>query len=200
MDESSTPIACGEAQFVFAYGSLVSPPGAPPGRRWSAHGFVADLLGFRRAWGVAMDNRRDLPGYKYYTGMDGARPAVFVTFLDVRPSVQPGAAVNGLCLPVDGERLAVLDRRERNYKRIDVSGRIRVDGAAGVRVWTYVGSAGGRERLRRGLAAGTAVIDANYLTGVRDGFTRLGGDEHQACAESLDPGELPVVRLRRHPL
>jgi cation transport regulator ChaC len=199
MDESSTLIGGDEAQFVFAYGSLVSPPGARPGRRWSPHGFVADLLGFRRAWGVAMDNRRTLPGYKYYTDTAGRRPEVFVTFLDVRPAVHP-AAVNGVCLPVDGERLAVLDRRERNYERIDVSGRIRVDGAAGMRVWTYVGSAGGRERLRRGLAAGTAVIDANYLAGVRDGFTRLGGDEHQACAQSLDPGALPVVPLRRHPL
>jgi cation transport regulator ChaC len=187
-------------QFVFAYGSLVGPPDLTPGRGWSAHGFVADLLGFRRAWGVAMDNRRDLPGYKYYTDTRGRRPEVFVTFLDVRPSPEPGAAVNGLCLPVDAARLAALDRRERNYERIDVSDRIRVDGRDGARVWTYVGTAAGRERLRSGLAAGTAVIDANYLAGVRDGFLRLGGDEHRACAGSLDPGGLPVVPLRRHEL
>jgi hypothetical protein len=197
LDERSTPTGPCENHFVFAYGSLVSPPGLTPGRGWSAHGFVADLLGFRRAWGVAMDNRRDLPGYKYYTDPRGRRPEVFVTFLDVRASSQPGAAVNGMCLPVDAARLVALDRRERNYERIDVSDR--VPGADGVRVWTYVGSAAGRERLRTGVAAGTAVIDANYLTGVRDGFMRLGGAEHRACAGSLDPG-LPVVPLRRHEL
>lgn len=185
---------------MFAYGSLVSPPGRIPGRRWSAHGFVADLVGFRRAWGVAMDNRRDLPGYKYYTDARGRRPPVFVAFLDVRPSARAGETVNGLCLPVDDAFLAALDRRERNYDRIDVSDRVRVDGVDGVRVWTYAGSAEGRGRLRSGLAAGTAVIDAHYLQDVANGFARLGEGEHRACARSLDPGALPVIPLQRHEL
>ena len=42
----------------------------------SADGFVCDLHGYRRQWGVAMDNRRDLPGYKHYTDEFGLRPAV----------------------------------------------------------------------------------------------------------------------------
>jgi len=200
VDESSTLSGGAIAQFVFAYGSLVTPPGAALRRRWSADGFVADLLGFQRVWGVAMDNRRDLPGYKYYTDTGGRRPEVFVTFLDVRRSPDAGARVNGLCLPVDDARLAALDRRERNYERIDVSEVVSVDGADGIRVWTYAGSAAGRERLRSGVAAGTAVIDANYLDGVRDGFALLGEPEHRACAGSLDPGGLPVVALRRHEL
>ena len=190
----------GSPQFVFAYGSLVTPPGLAPRRSWSAHGFVADLFGFRRAWGVAMDNRRDLPGYKYYTDARGRRPEVFVTFLDVRPSARADSTVNGLCVPVDDARLAALDQRERNYHRVDVSDHVRVDGAEGVRVWTYVGSPEGRDRLRSGLAAGTAVIDAHYLQAVRDGFARLGADEHRACTSSLAPGALPVVPLRRHEL
>lgn len=185
---------------MFAYGSLVSPPGRTPGRGWSEHGFVADLLGFRRGWGVAMDNRRDLLGYKYYTDARGRRPQVFVAFLDVLPSARADDAVNGLCVPVDDLLLAELDRRERNYDRLDVSERVRVDSADDVRVWTYAGSAEGRERLRHGLAVGAAVIDAHYLQGVADGFARLGEDEHRACAPSLDPGDLPVVPLRRHEL
>ncbi len=185
------------AQYVFGYGSLVSPPGATPGRRWSERGVVADLPGFRRSWGVAMDNRRDLPGYKYYTDPQGRRPDVLVAFLDVCPAPDADATVNGLCLPVDDAELAVLDRRERNYERIDVSDRL---GGGRARVWTYAGSAAGRGRFARGRATGSAVIEAGYLRAVQAGFARLGEEECRACLESLEPDGLPVVELVRHGL
>lgn len=178
--------------FVFGYGSLTLLDGVVPIREPRPDGFVADLRGFARTWGVAMDNRRDLPGYKYYVAEGGARPPVYVSFLDVREC--RGAMVNGVCLPVDAARLAALDRRERNYTRIDVSGRVE---AGGARVWTYVGSAAGRQRLAIGRAAGRAVISAGYLRQVQAGFWRLGEDEYAACHASLDPGELPVVDLSR---
>ena len=57
------------------------------------------------------------------------------------------ASTNGLCLPVDDAVLARLDRRERNYSRLDVSDRID---ARGARVWTYVGTPEARARLRQG--------------------------------------------------
>jgi hypothetical protein len=194
-------------QFVFGYGSLVShrqvTAGLAPTREPQATGFVADLVGFRRRWGVAMDNRRDLPGYKYYTAADGSRPDVWVAFLDIWPSDDREAVVTGLCLPVDDAALEALDRRERNYERIDVSDRIaegRASGVGGVTIWTYAGSAAGRERLRQGRAAGAAVIDANYVIDVESGFRLIGDAERRACAGSLDPEDLPVVPLRRHDL
>jgi hypothetical protein len=203
---------------VFGYGSLLSRRGwrvAPrpacekskisrrPTREPRAAGFVTELAGFRRGWGVAMDNRRDLPGYKYYTAADGSRPDVFVAFLDIWPSDDRAAAVNGVCLPVDDAALEALDRRERNYERIDVSERVAAAGvgeAGEVRIWTYIGSAAGRDRLRRSRAAGAAVIDANYVADVEAAFASLGEAEHRAGAGSLDPGDLPVVPLRRHDL
>lgn len=185
---------------MFGYGSLVAddgPPRPPPTRdpNPGPGGFVADLRGYRRQWGVAMDNRRDLPGYKYYTDPEGRRPAVFVAFLDVVED--PDASVNGLCLPVDAAALAQLDERERNYVRVEVSDRVQAQGA---RVWTYTGSPQGRERLRRGRAAGRAVIDAGYLRAVQAGFAWLGEAELSACRPSLHADGLPVVPLRRHPL
>ena len=73
-------------QFVFGYASLVE---------HLPDGFAADLKGHRRVWAVAMDNSRDLPGYKYYVDRhSGARPAVHVTFLDLEPD--PATAVNGV--------------------------------------------------------------------------------------------------------
>jgi Gamma-glutamyl cyclotransferase, AIG2-like len=185
-DCATMPSVTGPAQYVFGYGSLAAQ------RR--AEGFVAELPGYTRGWGVAMDNACDLPGYKWYADAGGGRPAVFVAFLDIVES--PGGAVNGLCLPVTGAELPALDARERNYDRIDVSERI----GSGGRVWAYVGSVAGRERLRRGRAAGTAVIARGYLDGVRAAFQALGPRVWAGCEPSLDPGGLPVVALTRHEL
>ncbi len=182
--------------YVFGYGSLVAGEFIPS-RGWREEGFIADLCGMRRGWGVAMDNGVDLPGYKCYLDAQGRRPPVSVCFLDIVDDV-PGTHVNGLCLPVGSADLAALDRRERNYDRIDVSGRIR--GVAGVRVWTYRGSVGGRARFDAAARAGTAVIHAGYLEMVRAGFAGLGAAESEACEPSLDPGALPVVELDRRDL
>jgi hypothetical protein len=181
-------------EFVFGYGSLTAlANGARPSRGPAAGGFICDLRGHRRRWGVAMDNRRDLPGYKHYTDASGQRPPVCVCFLDIVGD--PSSAVNGVCLPVDSERLAMLDDRERNYERRDVSTLID---AAGARVWTYVGRRAARRRMRRARAAGRAVIDAGYLDAVVGGFRALGSREYEACASSLAPGALPVLALTRH--
>lgn len=184
-----------QLQFVFGYGTLTARAGPVPNREIQRQGFVADLPGYARTWGVAMDNRRDLPGYKYYTDAAGRRPAAFVAFLDLRPSA--GAAANGLCLPVEPADLVQLDRRERNYDRVEVTDSVD---AGGARVWVYLGSAAGRARLRAGRRAGTAVIDANYLRTVEAGFAALGDAEHRACRPSLESAGLPVAALTRHEL
>lgn len=140
-----------------------------------------------------MDNRRDLPGYKYYTDERGDRPDVSIAFLDIAPDA--GSAVNGVCIPVDDARLAGLDLRERNYERVEVSDRMEDAGAA--RIWTYIGSPAAKRRLARGRERGRAVIDAGYLGVVQAAFRRLGHAEYEACAPSLARGGLPVVRLAR---
>src|SRR5829696_1992440 len=96
----------------------------------------ATLPGWRRTWGVAMDNAVDLPGYKHYEEPDGARPALMVAFLDVEEA--DGREVNGAVFEVPD--LGELDRRERNYART------RVETSAGP-AWTYAGTPAGRARL-----------------------------------------------------
>ena len=130
----------------------------------------ARLRGYRRRFGVATDNTQAIPGYKMYLRRsDGVRPAVFVAFVDIHPD--PGTTVNGLARPVDEAELELLDRRERNYDRVDVTGEI--DGVDG-RVWTYRGSREGRERLRRGRAEGRAVVSRDYIEKVRSGLRGAG--------------------------
>ena len=151
--------------YVFVYGSLLGIEVAAP----------CVLRDHACGWDVAMDNRKTIPGYKYYLDGDGGRPAVYVTFLAIRP--QPGASVAGAVFAVDDGMLAALDRRERNYDRRDVSDLVDVDG----RVWAYVGSEAGRARCAAGRAAGTAVVAQQYLEQVRH----------------AEPPDLPVRPLLR---
>jgi cation transport regulator ChaC len=183
------------SEFVFGYGALVAL--ARPTRTFAEEGFVTDLRDFRRCWGVAMNNRVTVPGYKYYLDEDGRRPDLYVSFLDVKRA--PGESVNGVCLPVTPERLHDLDRRERNYVRRDVTKHVDVPPQR-VRVWTYVGSGAGRRRLAAGRAGGRAAVDRGYLEAVTQAFKALGPLEYERCAPSLDPGELPVLALDRHDL
>jgi gamma-glutamylcyclotransferase (GGCT)/AIG2-like uncharacterized protein YtfP len=171
------------ADWVFGYGSLAA---GLAGER-AALTYPTELAGHRRHWGVAMDNRRDLPGYKWYRlRATGERPPVHVAFLDL---VADGdGAVNGLCLPVDARALELLDARERNYERVDVSEQIA---EARGRMWAYVGSAAGRERFARSVHARSAVVSQEYIDDVEHGFRRLGDQQlarYRATTDPLPPG------------
>jgi hypothetical protein len=164
--------------FVFGYGSLVRRPGGIP----------CHLLGHRRAWNVAMDNRRTIPGYKYYVDPDtGERPPVRVTFLNLYPTAK--GRVNGVALPVSAEELVELDRRERNYDRIDVTPLLDAD--LGGTVWTYRGSEAARERFE----GGAAVVSEDYFDAIRAGFEAAG--DLEAFDRSTDPLTVPLRRLTR---
>jgi len=170
---------------IFGYASLVL-DGA-------GRGVPARLPGYRRVWGVATDNVHSIPGYKMYLRRpEGTRPAVYVAFVDLEP--HDGSVVNGLVRPVSAGELEDLDRRERNYDRVEVTGQIE---GFDERVFTYLGSAAGRERLRRGRVEGRAVVSRDYLAKVLAGFDRLGVDERRAFDDSSLLGGLPVLDLER---
>lgn len=170
---------------VFAYGSLVREhPGAP----------AALLRGAARWWGVAMDNSADIPGYKHYRDATGRRPAVHVAFLDLRSA--PGVEIAGVLVPVDDAVLAALDARERNYVRTEVTASIGGTDVAG-RVWTYVGTPGGRARLVAAKAAGAAVVHRQYVERVEAGYDALGDGSLDAFRATTDPHDLPLADLER---
>ncbi|HSD76198.1 MAG TPA: gamma-glutamylcyclotransferase family protein, partial [Solirubrobacteraceae bacterium] len=150
------------AGHVFAYGSLAR----------DLRGEPAVLRGARRTWGVAMDNRRVIPGYKVWLDpRDGSRPAVHVAFLDLA-AAHAGARVRGVLVPVSAAELERIDARERNYARVDVTDHLaeRPRPRTG-RIWAYVGTAAGRARFRAGTATGTAVVARAYLDAVRAAFS-----------------------------
>lgn len=172
--------------FVFGYGSLAAD---------LAGGHLARLRGHRRVWGVAMDNRADLPGYKHYRlRSDGSRPPVFVAYLDLEPDEE--GATHGLCVPVQAGQLPAIDARERNYDRVDVTAAVA---PAPGRVWAYIGTPRGRARLRRARAAGRAVVGADYLRRTRTAFAALGEAALTEFERTAAVDGLPVWDLeRRH--
>lgn len=175
------------AEHVFGYGSLVAAAGA----------VECELRGHRRLWGVAMDNAVTLPGYKLYLEPGGGRPDVCVAFLDVEPD-GTAAAVNGTCLPVDAAALAALDRRERNYLRVDVTDAL--DGAPPGRVWTYTGHPEARDRLAQARALGRAVVARSYAHDVERGFAALGAHALARYRATTLPHGLPEHELLRRDL
>lgn len=155
---------------------------------------MCDLLGHRRRFGVAMDNREAIPGYKVYEGPEtGERPDVVVAFLDLVPS--DDEAVNGTLFPFSPVELEALDARERNYRRVEVTDLVQPRPSR--RVWTYVGSPAGRARLAAGLADGRAVVSRAYRDGVETGFEALGEEERRRYLASTDAPPCPVRDLRR---
>jgi hypothetical protein len=118
---------------------------------------------------------------------------VYVAFLDIVED--PVTDVNGVLAPVAVSTLADLDRRERNYDRVDVTAAI--DSPPPGRVWAYAGSPDGRARLRAGAASGAAVVQRAYLDRVLDGFRRLGVAEYERFLASSDVDGLPLVDLER---
>jgi gamma-glutamylcyclotransferase (GGCT)/AIG2-like uncharacterized protein YtfP len=176
------------ASYVFGYGSLLERPEPVP----------CELTGFRRTWNVAMDNRRTIAGYKHYVDRaSGARGPWFVTFLNIVRD--PASTVNGVLLEADEATLERLDRRERNYERVDVSAH--ASPPADGRVWAYLGSRAALERFRLGCRTGRAVVSRDYYERVRRDFAGVGNDALRRFDELTDDVPCPILDLRRidHP-
>jgi hypothetical protein len=141
-----------------------------------------------------MENARTIPGYKYYVdALTGDRPDWFVTFLNIVRD--RGHRVNGVVFEVTRETLCQLDRRERNYERIDVSDdvSIPVDGP----VWAYAGTRAAMTRFERGVRDRRAVISRPYHDGVLADFETIGPEARDRFIALTDPPPCPVVDLRR---
>jgi cation transport regulator ChaC len=176
--------------YVFGYGSLVALRTPLVVAGVSFPSLPARLRGFRRLWGVAMNNWEAAPSKKHYVDRASRRaPKVRIAFLDVEE--EAGAAVNGLAVPVDAAQLAALDVREVNYERIDVSAAFEPRLAH--RVFVYRGTSEARGRRQEGERGGEICVSSDYLATVRQAFADLGGDALAEFEQTTAP--LPFPRL-----
>ncbi len=182
-------------QWIFGYGSLAHVESlkglfARHRRALGTHGYGA-LVGFQHTWSVAMDNSATLPRYKYYLdAKTGARPDVFVAFANIETGED---RVSGILFQADDGMLEVLDARERNYLRTDVTAHL-CEPVAGP-VWTYVGSPEANARFHHGLKTDALVIDKAYAQAIQSAFAHAGLPYTAPL-----PRNVPLVELtsRRH--
>lgn len=174
--------ADGDVAYVFGYGSLVELT-APLTRGERLFPAVPGRLhGFRRRWGVAMNNWETTAAQKHFVDPEtGLKPAVAVAYLDLAEA--PGEAVNGLAIPVDATRLEELDRRERNYERADVSTAFEPGLAHTVHV--YRGSAAARARCEG--ADGDVCVSRQYAERIEAAFAALGEGALAEYERSTEP-------------
>ena len=181
-----------EKTYVFGYGSLVDPASFSRtiGRsNWLAEDYaLATLNGHKRTWGIAMDNRLSLPGYKRYVAADApdTYPEVYVCFLDVAPD--PAHCVIGAMTAVSADEFARLKVRERNYRAVDVTDAIAHPPLDG-RVFTFMGLPEARARYRAGRDANTLAISSGYLAMVENAYRARGKtafDNFQHATETPD--------------
>ncbi len=182
--------------FVFGYGSLMNVENL---QKYLRRDLTPDsdfifcgLRDFHRCWNIAMDNRIDLPGYKYYIDRQtGNRPEGFVTFLNIRP--HHGRTIIGILFRVSDEELENLDRRERNYQRIDVTYRINtpIQGKA----WVYIGLDEAKKRYHEGLKQHNAMIARNYFDSVHNAYVLLGKEALSNYAATTDKPRVPILNL-----
>ncbi len=146
------------------------------------------LRGFRRCWGVAMNNWEGGEEAKHWLDRSsGERPRIRIAYLDLRE--ENGSTVNGLALPVDSARLEALDRRELNYERVEVTAAFEPE--LGARVFAYFGLAEARERCHQGAADGNIFVSRDYLTAVRSAFEGLASDALPEFDRTTDPLPFP---------
>jgi cation transport regulator ChaC len=165
----------GTGAFVFGYGSLVDPASASStlGHDIAADRFrIAGLAGWRRDWNVGSD--RTSHPERTFVRADGSEFTGVTAVLGLTPA--RAEICTGAVLPVTTDDLARLDMRERNYDRVDVTGRVAWAGAPTSRVvFAYVPRPTATARLRAAVAGGREItVRAGYVRLVEAAFTALG--------------------------
>lgn len=185
------------ANFVFGYGSLVDKKRLSRFLNLDKPNSEAivfcKLKGYRRVWNIAMNNTIDIPNYKYYVNkVTDERPEVYVAFLNIINN--PYDTIGGVLFPVSQSDLELLDKRERNYHRIDVSEKIQkeINGT----VWTYIGLPKSEKNFLHGLRKNSVVISREYYRIVYDGYNSWGQEALADYLNTTDKPDIPLSELK----
>lgn len=177
--------------WVFGYGSLVSPSSLAStiGRSVdTADVAAAHLDGYQRRWNYGSLHLR---GDWHHAGVIVAQGLVVSLGL----AMAADASCNGVVVRITADDLALLDWRERDYARTDVTDLIRRDdGGRLEQIVTYVPRPGAVERYEEARDQGRAGIRRSYWDLVSDAFADLGGDHPGRYAATPQP-DVPVVEM-----
>jgi cation transport regulator ChaC len=176
--------------WVFGYGSLVSPMSVEQtiGRSVEMReGFAAArLAGYGRRWNYGSLRQR-----ASWNGPHGSVSGGIVVSLGI---VVSDEVCNGAVVRVTDDELALLDWRESDYQRTDVTDHVAVDqtGFSGT-VVTYVPRSSAVERYQRARDERRAAVRQSYVELVEQAFADLGGHEFDGYRSSTPEPDVPVV-------
>ena len=184
--------------WVFGYGSLVSPEsfGHTLGRALTrgVDFLEAEVTGYGRRWNYGV---MSVVGESI--GADGLRREWTIVALGLVTS--PDESVNCVVGWVTDDELPHLDRRERNYDRVDVSDLTTIGGGAAVElagpVVTYVPRQEPQQWYRAARDRGTAAIERRYYDLVDGAFADLGPDRRERYHATTPAPDVPVVAMTR---
>ncbi len=165
--------------YIFGYGSLLNPSSAARTMQRQLHESELRLVmldGYRRTWGYVTDTH-------FVGDPDGTTtPTVF---LDVAEDAATGC--NGLLLALSADELDRMDRRERGYRRVEVTGNLResIDG----RAWIYMADQGFQPADRPGQQL---IIATRYVGIVEEALQLWGAQARSVYEDSTDPVAFPL--------
>jgi hypothetical protein len=173
-------------QYVFGYGSLVSPRqvAVTLGRQVDLI-YPVELRDWVRDWSIVLENSSSPRCYEL---ADGTVPEN-VACLTIRRPLKNEKATNpnGVLIEVTEEDILRLDDRERHYDRVDVTGQI--NGEHEGRVFTYVS----RPQYSRMLSDfDDVILPGSYSEVVEQAFQDLGDDMYKNYVQSTLQPALPL--------
>ncbi|MCB2180611.1 MAG: gamma-glutamylcyclotransferase [Desulfobulbaceae bacterium] len=185
------------ACLVFGYGSIVhlQSLSAFLGKKKISQSDYryCNLVGFRRAWNIAMDNSHDIPGYKWFRDTDSQkRPDLRVAFLNIYES-RKNDFINGVLFRVTKNELARMQKRERNYDLLEISDRLNISVSG--KAYVFIGKKEAEKRFVQGLRANKTVISADYKKLVEQGFKSVSRDYFETYIQTTDEPAVPVRKL-----
>jgi len=185
-----------DGMWIFGYGSLVDPSsfGATIGRalRPGADFFEAELTGYGRRWNYGV----------MHSSASGPGPddtLVDYTLVALGIVRAPDEAVNGVIGWVEAEELALLDRRERHYDRIDVTEATIVHGAGELSgsIAVYFPRPEAVAHYEHARDAGRAAIEQRYWDLVDHAFAKFGAEALVRYRTTTPAPDVPVMALSR---
>jgi hypothetical protein len=196
--KSMLEIPAGYAGMI-AYGSLISLPSMEQtlGHKYEGPVHVIHLMGYERVWTCVRpfnDPRAIAAGAKktdaYFLRDTERVPIIGAAELNIYPTKK--GRINGILYLITNEELLSLDKRERGYRRVDVTDRIEEFRFRGGKV--YVGLPG--SPVASSADKGTYILIKEFLDLVTGACNLRGKDFRDEFDKSTRPCAFPVLSYR----
>jgi len=186
---------------IITYGSLISLPSMEETLRHKYNGpiYEVHLRGYERVWACVRpfnDPQAIAAGAKkidaYFLRDTERVPIIGAAELNIYPKKK--GRINGILYLITNEELLSLDKRERGYRRVDVTDRIEEFRFHGGKVYVYEGLP--RSPVASSAEEGTCILIKEFLDLVTGACDFRGRDFRDEFDKSTKPYSFPVLSYK----